>query len=161
MSQENSKKMENYCEGVRKFFQKYTISSKEEAYVILRNYTGFDAPEDRVEYLDEDLCNLFTTKDNFLKDEVVSNCYIVSNELDDTLCSWVSSGYSSYRELEESEGVSLEDACLIERTLYEKFTQGKSLSEFITKDKEDWSNDVDWYDTDSLIQKFCEFAKNN
>ena len=135
----------------KKFYQNYVVSSKEEAFVILKAHidTFYGGKCDG--YLDEAMCNSLVEEGNFGTDKVDNSfCFLVTKEIDSVLDTWMNC--ENLSEVSALEGFDSLDCDAIAESLYEKIVGTSDLETLYKKDLEIFGDDAAWYkDSDSVL----------
>lgn len=143
----------------KKFYQRYIINSKEEAFIVLKYFIEGNYPNGASDCMDEAIGNIFTSEGSFGKDKVdTSWCFLVKDgELSDTLYNW--GNCDNLDEIiEKEEFGSLKEDNIV-KDLYNEIVGSKDIFSLYKQDEEVFGLDVSWYKKDKLFKKFEELAK--
>jgi hypothetical protein len=132
----------------KKFYQKYTLKTEDEVlalmYLLLKDGIG--------EFVDEAVSN-FATERTVDTDNCDFSCsYLITNELNETLSSWVDS-YDLTRDMLKDKGMSEEKVANIVKMLYSKMVGDNNLEDLLNKDREVFGSDVNFYKGDTFISE--------
>lgn len=141
----------------KKFYQNYVVQSKEEAFVILKAHINAFYGGECDGFMNEAICNVFVSEENFGKDKVDNSfCFLVTEEIDKVLDSWINC--NNLAEVSVLEGFDSLDENTIVDTLYKKLVGSSDLNSLYEKDLEVFGDDASWYkDDDSVL--FVLFRK--
>lgn len=139
----------------KKFYQKYTLQTEDEVlalmYLLLRDGIG--------EFVDEAVSN-FATERTVDTDNCDFSCsYLITDELDETLSSWVDS-YSFTKDMLKDKGMSEEKVANIVKMLYSKMVGDNNLEDLLNKDREVFDTEVSFYKRDTFISELMKIYKS-
>lgn len=139
----------------KKFYQKYTLQTEDEVlalmYLLLRDGIG--------EFVDEAVSN-FATERTVDTDNCDFSCsYLITDELDKTLSSWVDS-YSFTKDMLKDKGMSEEKVANIVKMLYSKMVGDNNLEDLLNKDREVFDTEVSFYKRDTFISELMKIYKS-
>lgn len=143
----------------KKFYQRYVIKSKEEAFVVLKSFIEGNYPNGASGYMDEAIGNIFTSEGSLGRDKVdTSWCFLVKDgELSETLYNW--GNCDNIDEVAEKEGFGSLKEDNIVKDLYNEIVGPKNIFSLYKQDEEVFGLDASWYKKDTLFKKFEELAK--
>lgn len=141
----------------RRFYQKVTIDSREEAFVILKaqydaNCGGYgEDVEEGYNYVEDAMMNCLIDGSNFENWWNDSDCFLCSSELNKVLVEWENK-YNTIEELSSSEGFDSLDIDAVKDSLYKKVVGSSDLETLYKKDLEIFGDLVRWYkDEDQFL----------
>lgn len=135
----------------KKFYQNYVVSSKEEAFVILKAHVDAFYGGKCDGYLDEATCGSLVSEEDFGRDKVDNSfCFLVTKEIDNVLYTWINC--ENLSEVSALEGFDSLDCEAVKDSLYEKVVGTSDIETLYKKDLEIFGKGAAWYkDSDSFL----------